>query len=124
MHKVMVVDDNDDTRSFLATLFQHYGFQPITTVTAEEALELYPKVQPHAIVLDVRLPGIDGCEAARRFREKGFTGPLFLTSAYYDLVEARIASTVCDGFFPKSKDPLQIARAVKEKLAPELPEVS
>ena len=62
------VDDHPVVRQGLALLFNgNSDVELVGTVkTGEEALEAIEKLQPQVVVMDVRLPGIDGTEACRR----------------------------------------------------------
>lgn len=110
--RILVVEDNEDTRTILHALLTHHGYRMFATATAEEMLERFEELRPDLVVLDVRLPGMDGCQALDRLRERGFTGPAFLFSEYYDLIAERIKACPHDGFFPKSKGPLELVATI------------
>ncbi len=67
---VLVVDDQQAFREAMAAVVQATdGFVLLgSAASAEEALTLAPALRPGLVLLDVHLPGIDGVEAARRFR--------------------------------------------------------
>jgi diguanylate cyclase (GGDEF)-like protein len=66
--KVLIVDDSDTIRSFLAAAVQAMKFEPVLADCGEVALELFAAEQPGLVLLDVNMPGIDGYETARRLR--------------------------------------------------------
>jgi CheY-like chemotaxis protein len=64
--RVLVVDDNRDAADTLADLLQLYGADVRVCYEGSAALELAPEFPFDAAVLDVHMPGIDGCELARK----------------------------------------------------------
>jgi signal transduction histidine kinase len=65
---VMVVDDNRDAADSLAELLEIKGAAVLCAYDAEQALELARERQIDVAVLDIGLPGMDGCELARALR--------------------------------------------------------
>ncbi len=64
----MIVEDNEDSREMLSALLIRKGFNVRTAADGLSALALIVEFSPHAAVVDVGLPGIDGFEVARRVR--------------------------------------------------------
>lgn len=115
--RILVVEDNEDTRLILRALLTHRGFEMIEAESAEEMFELLDEVAPDLVVLDVRLPGMDGCNALQQLRTSGFARPIFIFSEYYDLFSERIRSCRPDAFYPKSKGPVQLVEGIASVLA-------
>ena len=115
--RILVVEDDEDTRSILRAMLEHRGYEMVETETAEDMLERITTVAPDLIVLDIRLPGIDGCEALVQLRSQGYRGPVFLFSEYFDLFTHHVRSCRPDGFFPKSKGPVGLIDAISAKLS-------
>jgi CheY-like chemotaxis protein len=65
---VLVVDDNVDAADLLELSLTAFGFRTERAYDAAEALERMARAAPHAAVLDIGLPGMDGLELARRIR--------------------------------------------------------
>jgi two-component system CheB/CheR fusion protein len=66
--KVVVVEDNADSREMLCELLQHAGFACRTAENGTEGLALIEALRPEIAILDVGLPGMNGYELARRLR--------------------------------------------------------
>jgi two-component system CheB/CheR fusion protein len=66
--KILVVEDNRDSREMLCELMEQAGFTCKTAETGTEALEIVEELRPQIAVLDLGLPEIDGFEVARRIR--------------------------------------------------------
>jgi CheY-like chemotaxis protein len=71
--RILVVDDNEDAASMLASGLSTYGHDVRTAPDGPTALHLAEVWQPHVAVLDLGLPVMDGYELARRLAERGGT---------------------------------------------------
>ena len=67
--RVLVVDDNRDGAESLVALLACMGAEARVAHDGAAALELAPLFDPHLVVLDIGLPGMDGYETARRLRQ-------------------------------------------------------
>ena len=68
--RVLIVDDNADSADSLAMLLQLGGHEAHTAYDGLQALELASRLQPEVLLLDLGLPGLDGCELCRRIRQQ------------------------------------------------------
>ena len=66
--RVLVVDDNVDAAESIAMLLSLEGYEVRSVHAAQDALETAQSFQPHLVLLDIGLPGMDGYEVARRLR--------------------------------------------------------
>jgi PAS domain S-box-containing protein len=66
--KILVVDDNRDAADACATLLDLSGYHVQTAYTGRRALELAETFRPHALLLDIGLPDLDGYQLARKLR--------------------------------------------------------
>jgi DNA-binding response OmpR family regulator len=69
MSRVLVVDDEPDAVELLTEFLTSKGYEVITASNGEEALRRLQEDRPHLILLDVRMPKMDGLEVLRRARE-------------------------------------------------------
>lgn len=67
--KVLIVDDHAENRQWLAALLTQIGFQVDTATDGEQALTQWSTVAPDFIWMDVRLPGQDGFDIAKRIKD-------------------------------------------------------
>jgi CheY-like chemotaxis protein len=68
--RVLVVDDNRDGAELLALLLRMQGHIVKTAHDGISGLEIAASFDPDVVLLDIGLPGLDGCEVARRLRQK------------------------------------------------------
>jgi two-component system, OmpR family, response regulator len=79
--RVLVVDDEANITDLVATALRYEGFEVSTAGDGRTALSLVESFRPHAIVLDVMLPDVDGFEVQRKLVERGERAPVvFLTA--------------------------------------------
>lgn len=67
--RILIVDDNVDTARSLAMLLRSSGHQVTTEYTGPEGLRAALSEKPDVILMDIGLPGMDGCQVAQRIRE-------------------------------------------------------
>jgi signal transduction histidine kinase/CheY-like chemotaxis protein len=68
--RILVVDDEPDSRALLARLLQECQASVVTAATAEEAMLLLEREAPHLLVSDIGMPGTDGYSLLRRIRAR------------------------------------------------------
>jgi signal transduction histidine kinase/DNA-binding response OmpR family regulator len=68
-YRILAVDDREEGRQLLARLLAPLGFEIREAANGEEALAQWQAWQPHLIFMDMRMPVMDGREAAHRIRE-------------------------------------------------------
>ncbi len=88
MARLLVVDDEPSICWGLQKLGQRLGHDVQTASSAERAIELAGDGPLDAIVLDVRLPGMDGLSAMKHLRELSPDAPIIVITAYGDLQTA------------------------------------
>jgi RNA polymerase sigma factor (sigma-70 family) len=88
---VYIVEDDAGVRASLELLLRLRGFACVGFDSAESLLEAGALSRPACAVLDVRLPGIDGLELARRLRAREAPLPVVVVTAHGDVSTARTA---------------------------------
>lgn len=84
MAKILVVDDEEHIVMILKDSLEFSGFQVVTAMDGQEALEMVKKESPDLIVLDIGMPKLDGWEVCRRLKadEKTKSIPIIILTAY------------------------------------------
>jgi two-component system, cell cycle response regulator DivK len=73
---VLIVDDNEKNRKLAGSVLSAAGFLTIEAATGAEALALTLEHVPDVVLMDLRLPDIDGAEAARRLGDDETTAEI------------------------------------------------
>ncbi|MEI6435626.1 MAG: PAS domain S-box protein [Bacteroidota bacterium] len=81
--RILVVDDKPENLQVVVNLLKLTGFETMEAVNGEEAIEKFEKWSPHLILMDMRMPVMDGYEATRRIKstEKGKQTPVVALTA-------------------------------------------
>jgi CheY-like chemotaxis protein len=81
--RLLIVDDQEDIRLMLRIVLEDQGWDTEQAWSGEEALAQGDRVARFdALLVDYKMPGLDGMEVARKFREAGFKRPIIICSAY------------------------------------------
>ena len=103
--RIMIVEDGAEFQDLLVlTLSLEPYFQIVQVAdSGEEALQAFPKASPDLVLLDFRLPGIDGLETAKRMKTQRPDVKIAIVTAYAEEVLARFASEAhVEGVIPKA----------------------
>jgi two-component system nitrogen regulation response regulator GlnG len=88
MNHILIVDDEEAVCWALKRAFAKLGYQVAVASSAEEAFRLVEKQTPDAIILDVRLPGLDGLSALAQLRTQSNDAPVIVVTAFGNLSTA------------------------------------
>jgi two-component system cell cycle response regulator DivK len=66
--KILIVEDNEDNRELAVKVLRNKGFETVTAVDGEEAIEKAVSEKPDLILLDISLPKLTGYEVAKRLK--------------------------------------------------------
>src|SRR5262245_43107973 len=78
--RVIIVEDHAESAEGLAELMMLWGYEPHVDGEGRRALELVGSVDPHVVIADIGLPGMDGHELARRIRRGLGGADIFLVA--------------------------------------------
>jgi FixJ family two-component response regulator len=82
---VFVVDDDDGVRSSLGILLESAGYHPATFGSAAEFLEQHDPARPGCLLLDMRMPGMNGMELLQTLSERGAFLPVIFITGHGDV---------------------------------------
>jgi CheY-like chemotaxis protein len=112
-----VVEDYEDTRVMYAEFLEFAGLRVETATTAEEGLSKAFAEPPAAIIMDLALPGMDGCEATRRLKADARTKDVPIVVVTGHAVPDRLQDALDAGAEVVLTKPL-VPMALLEKLMP------
>ena len=117
---VLVADDQATNRLFIRLLIERAGYLVAEATDGEEALEMARTERPDIILMDVRMPNMDGLEATRQIRAKlhGMTRTPIIAVTGNAFEEDRKAAldAGCTGFLAKPVDLDELLRCLGEHL--------
>lgn len=81
---VLIVEDDSTIREVMADALRDEGYEVALAQNGEEALTVVQRDQPGLILLDMRLPVLDGWGFARRLKELGLDVPIVIVTATHN----------------------------------------
>jgi heterodisulfide reductase subunit A len=80
--KILVVDDEEIMRESLKSWLEEDGYSVAAAESGIAALDMLPAYEPNLIILDLKMPGMDGMEALKRIRQMDPKLPVIMVTAY------------------------------------------
>jgi two-component system nitrate/nitrite response regulator NarL len=112
--KVLVIDDHTLFVTGLGALLEQHGIQVAATGAGQEGVELIPELEPDVVLLDLRMPGMNGLEVLRTLRDVENSVPVVMLTTSEeeaDLLEAlRLGA---QGYLLKDMDPDELVAALR-----------
>jgi CheY-like chemotaxis protein len=105
---ILIVEDNERNRKLVRDVLQFKGYQTVEVETGEEGLRLARDRRPALILMDIRLPGIDGIAALRRLRADPATHGIPVMAMTASIMTAGPEEMRAAGFDGYQSKPLQV----------------
>lgn len=118
--KILIVDDEENIRFLYEQELLDEGYQTILAKDGKECLELIQKDPPDLIILDIRMPRMDGLEAIGKIIEINKNIPIIINSAY-STYKDDFMSWAADAYIVKSYDLDTLKSTIREILAKKKP---
>jgi DNA-binding response OmpR family regulator len=115
MKKILVVDDEKNIRSLYEKELQDEGYAVTLAGNGREALDLFSSDRPDLVVLDIRMPGMDGLEALGKLLAEDPKVPVVLNSAYSSYKD-NFLSWSADAYVVKSSDLTELKATIRRLL--------
>ncbi len=114
MKKVLVLEDEDNIRSFVVINLKRAGYETIEAATGEEALEQLRRNQDIRVaILDIMLPDMDGFEVCRRIRASNSKiGVIMLTARTQEMDKVTGFMTGADDYVTKPFSPTELTARI------------
>ena len=106
MSKILVIDDDDSNRESLEMYFTEEGFDVITASTGAQGVNKYRDNAVDAVILDIRLPDMEGFDVLDRLRAQNRDAKVIMITAFHD--EKTINRAVERGSFAYIKKPIDL----------------
>lgn len=87
MQTILVIDDDDSLRDTIQVMLEQEDFRVVTAANGREGYERALTLKPDLVLVDLRLPGMNGTEICKRLREDRIRTPIIVLSALGDEVD-------------------------------------
>ena len=115
MEKVLCVDDDLSLLHLYYEELSEEGYRVILAKDGKEALSKFDKEKPHVVVMDIRMPVMDGIEALTAMLGKDRQVPVILNTAYPQYRE-NFMTWGAEAYVLKSSDLTELKRKIREVL--------
>jgi two-component system cell cycle response regulator DivK len=122
--RILVVEDQPDNRQILRDLLTNADFEVIEAEDGEAGLAAAAAHRPDLILMDIQLPGLDGCEATRRLKADAALQAIpviAVTARALNGAEDKARAAGCDAYISKPISPRQLLAKVRECLSSPAP---
>lgn len=117
---VLLVEDNADSRRVYATILRHHGYSVIEAADGRTGVRLAGESRPHAILMDISLPILDGWRATELIKSDPLTAsiPVIVLTAHAGNQERERAEALgCTGYLTKPCNPSRVLTELNRVVA-------
>ncbi|MBM4141304.1 MAG: response regulator [Nitrospira sp.] len=117
--KILIVDDNQDSRELVVKILKNRGYQLIEAIDGEDALEKAMAERPDLILMDISIPKIDGYEVTRRLKsQKEFKNIIIVALTAHAMKGDREKAfeVGCEGYISKPINTRELPDQIKSFL--------
>ena len=121
MKRILIVEDNELNSDMLSRRLQRAGFEVSVALDGSTGLQMAATLVPALIVLDIRLPDIDGREVVKRLRQNEHTRQIpviALTASVAEADRERALISGCDDFDTKPIDWPRLLGKIQQLIGP------
>ncbi|HPE15802.1 MAG TPA: response regulator transcription factor [Oscillospiraceae bacterium] len=116
MPTILIADDNRQITSILEEYVKKEGYTPRVAFDGQEALDLFYKVRPDVVLLDVMMPKIDGFEVCREIRKTSDTPVIMVTARGEDFEKIMGLDIGADDYIIKPFSPGEVMARIRAVL--------
>ena len=113
MKTILVVDDDEAIRTLLQEELEEEGYKVLIATNARDALKMVAAETLDLVILDIRMPGMDGLEALPRILGLKEGLPVIMNTAYTQYQES-FMSWAADAYVVKSSDLTELKDKIRE----------
>ncbi len=113
---ILIIEDEPEIAEIIETYFSREGFRVITAGDGTIGLTHHQRLRPDLVVLDIKLPGVDGYEVLAAIRRRGDTPVIMVTALAEDLDKLQALRIGADDYVVKPFNPLEVVARAKAVL--------
>jgi len=114
---ILIVDDEPDILKIVSFRLEANGYKILLAKNGQEALDLVQNKRPDIVLLDLRLPDIDGCEVCRKIKADKTLKDIpviFLTASQFRNIKEMMKESKADDYLSKPFEPKELLEKVKK----------
>ncbi len=118
--RVLVIDDSEVIRQLITMNLEFEGFEVVTAVDGQDALEKIHDVRPDVVTIDVKMPRLDGLATVARLRADPRTAGVkiaMVTASAQEIDLRRGEAAGVDAYVTKPFDPESLVRTIRDLIA-------
>lgn len=119
--RVLYIEDNPDNRMLVQRILAAEGYDVLVASSGPQGIEIASDEQPHAVLVDINMPGVDGYTVTAKLREMPHLSRVPIIALTANVMKGDREKTLaagCDGYIQKPIDidlfPKQLARFIEE----------
>lgn len=118
MEKILICEDEEDLRVIFIDFFKDKGFEVVCAADGEEGLKLVDSEKPDIMLLDMRMPKLDGYGTLKKLREYNKELPVIVITAYgYICQVIQMMNLGISGYVTKPIDYDKLSDKIREVLS-------
>ena len=111
--KILSIDDEENIRLLLSCELEDEGYEVISLGDPQQAMKAIEEEHPDIVLLDIKMPQLDGMELLKMIRDKYYDLPVILLSAYSSF-KRDVAAMASDYYVVKSADLTELKKLIKK----------
>jgi CheY-like chemotaxis protein len=118
--RIVVIDDNQDNLELIGLLLEAHGHSPLLAGSGPDGVRMTIAQRPDMVLLDIRMPGMDGYDVAAALREEPSLSHILIVAVTASAMvgdRERITAAGFHGYIQKPIDPETFVTQVEELLA-------
>lgn len=117
--KILIVDDQQGIRLLLNEIFCMEGYVTYLAANGSEALRLFEEHEMDGVLLDMKIPGMNGLEILKEIKQKRENVYVFMMTAYgeQDIIKEALALGAM-GYFTKPFNIFEVLKEINQVLLP------
>lgn len=110
---VLLTDDNPDIVELVQLVLENSGYKMLTAADGEQAVDVALKQKPDLVLMDLNMPKMNGFDATKVLRQKGFHSPIVVLTASESEEDRRKAKEVgCNDYILKTMEMRDVERVL------------
>ena len=113
---VLIAEDTDSNYILLSSIFRN-KYTLVRAYNGREAIDLFNQIHPDIVLMDMKMPVMDGIEATKEIRATDARTPIIAVTAFaYDSDKERVLEAGCNAYISKPIKAAELMRVIKEWL--------